>query len=420
MSNSYPGADDITRVELANGIVVLSRSNHNSPAVVVAGYLQVGSLFDPDEQLGLADFASAALLRGTKQRNFQEIYDQLETAGASLRFGGGAHTTAFNGQALAEDISLLLELLADALRNPTFPGDEIERLRDQLLADLTIQAQDTASMALRAFDQVVYAAHPYSRPEEGTPETIAAIRQEDLAAFHRRYYGPVGMTLAIVGAIEPAQAVNLATHWLGDWRNPKQPSLPALPAVTPLAGVNTKSVSIPGKAQADLIVGVAGPPRRSPDFVAANLGNSILGQFGMMGRIGEIVRERAGLAYYVQSSLSGGPGPGPWDISAGVDPQNVERTVELIRSEIRRFVNEPVSADELSDVQAQFTGSLPLSLESNHGVAAALINLERYQLGLDYYRGYRTMIEAVTRDDIFHAARRYLDPDRLGVGIAGP
>lgn len=420
MSRSYPGADDITRVELPNGIVVLSRANYNSPAVVITGYLHVGSLSDPDQQLGLADFTSASLMRGTTQRNFQKIYDLLESAGASLRFGGGTHTTAFNGQALAEDALLLLGLLADSLRNPTFPGEEIERLRDQLLADLAILAQDTASMAQRAFDQTVYAGHPYSRPEEGLPETIEAIRQKDLTVFHHENYGPTGMVLAIVGGINPDQAVELAAQVLGDWRNPRQPSPPGLPEVTPLKDISQKNVVIPGKAQADLIMGAAGPPRRSPHFVPANLGNSILGQFGMMGRVGEVVREKAGLAYYVQSSLSGGPGPGPWDISAGVDPKNVARTVELIRSEIRRFTSELVSADELADVQAQFTGSLPISLESNHGVAAALINLERYQLGLDYYRGYRAMIEAVTREDILQAARIYLDPDRLGIGLAGP
>lgn len=420
MSHSFPGMDDITRIELANGIVVLSRLNPNSPSVVINGYVHTGSLFDPDEFLGLADFTSAALLRGSARHNFQETYDLLESAGASLRFSSGTHTTAFTGQSLAEDIYILLDLLAEALRDPVFPMDEIERLRGQLLSDLAIQAQDTASMAQRAFDHIIYVGHPYSRPEEGVTETIAAIKQQDIAAFHHQTYGPAGMVLAIVGAVNPSQAVALASQLLGDWHNPGQPMVQKLPPVTPLESVQQKNVCIPGKAQADLLMGVAGPSRRSPDFVPASLGNSILGQFGMMGRVGEAVREKAGLAYYVQSSLSGGPGPGPWDIAAGVDPQNVERTIELIRSEIRRFVSEPVSREELADVQAQFTGSLPLSLESNHGVAAALVNLERYQLGLDYYRGYRAMIEAVTREDVLQAAQRYLNPDRLGIGIAGP
>jgi len=154
--------------------------------------------------------------------------------------------------------------------------------------------------------------------------------------------------------------------------------------------------------------------------LAASLGNNILGQFGLMGRIGEVVREQAGLAYYVGSSLSGGLGPGPWHVSAGVDPANIDQAIDLIRAEIARFVNEPVTTDEISDSQANYIGRLPLSLESNAGVAGALINLERYALGLDYYRRYPDLIRAITRQDVLDAARHYLHPDRLGIAVAGP
>lgn len=419
MSHSFPGSDDITRVELPNGIVVLSRANFASSSVIINGYLSTGGLLDPDDQLGLSDFTAAALLRGTVRRDFQEIFDALESAGASLRFSGGTHTTAFSGQGLAEDLNLLLGLLADALRCPVFPVDQVEQLRDQLLVGLGIRAQDTASMAQLAFDELVYRGHPYSRPEDGYPETIQAIRSQDLAAFHQKNYGPRGMIVTVVGAVDPVKAIDQVALLLGDWQNPDQPASPILPNVTPLNELTVRRVEIPGKAQADLVMGAAGPPRRAPEFVAANLGNSILGQFGLMGRIGEVVREASGLAYYVQSNLSGGLGPGPWDISAGVDPQYVDKVIDLLHAELRRFVKEPVSDTELADSQAYFIGSLPLSLESNYGVAGALINMERYQLGLDYYRQYATMIQAVTKEDIHNAARRYLDPDRLGVAIAG-
>ena len=116
----------------------------------------------------------------------------------------------------------------------------------------------------------------------------------------------------------------------------------------------------------------------------------------------------------------GGLGPGPWYISAGVDPANIERASSLIRQEIRHFTESAVSQEELSDSQANFIGRLPLSLESNGGVAAALINLERYQLGLDYYYRYEDLVRAVSPDEVLETARRYLDPDRLAVAIAGP
>jgi len=415
-----PGPDDITRVELANGIVVLARANFNSPSVVVSGYLQVGGIYDPDEKLGLADYTAAALMRGTQRRDFMEIYDALESAGASLGFDSSTHATGFSGRALSEDLALLLELLNETLREPAFPPDQLERLRAQLLTSLAIRAQDTAEMASLTFDQVVFANHPYSRPEDGYPETIQAIQRDDLLEFHRGHFGPQGMVIAVVGAVDPAKAVEKVAGALEDWQNLNQPIPPELPPVTPLQEVVEKRVTVAGKSQADVMLGASGPSRTSPDYLAAALGNSVLGQFGMMGRIGEVVRQQAGLAYYAHSSLTSGIGPGSWQVSAGVNPADIEKATELIRREIRRFVEEPVKREELADSQANFIGRLPLSLESNGGVAAALLNLERFNLGLDYYRRYSHLVRSVTAEDVLEIARRYLHPDRLALAIAGP
>jgi zinc protease len=418
--HALPGADDITRAVLPNGIVMLARPNFNSPSVVVSGYLSTGSLHEPDELLGLAGFTAEGLMRGTQRRTFQEIYDLLETAGASLGISGGTHTSGFGGKALAEDLSLLLDLLADTLRRPAFPADQVEKLRARLLTGLAIRAQDTGEMASLAFDQIVYAGHPYARPDDGYIETIQAIARADLINFHAKNFGPRGMVVAVVGAVEPLRAVEQVEAVLGDWLNPDQPDAVQLPPVSSPAEPRRQKVDIPGKYQADIVVGAAGPLRRDLEYLAAALGNNILGQFGMMGRVGEAVREKAGLAYYAYSSLSGGLGPGPWNVSAGIDPTNVDRAAELIQSEIRRFASEPVEPEELADSQSNFIGRLPLSLESNGGVAAALVNLERYDLGLDYYRQYPDLVRAVTAEQVLEAASRYLDSEQLAVAVAGP
>jgi zinc protease len=418
--HSLPGPDDITRVELPNGITVLSRAASSSQTVVISGYVRAGALSDPDEKLGLADFTAAALMRGTERRSFSEIYDALESSGASLGISAGVHTTSFHGKALGEDLDLLLQLLFEALSQPVFPPQQVERLRSQILTGLAIRAQDTGEMASLAFDRIVFAGHPYGRPQDGLPETVSRITREDLVAFHRSSFGPKGMVIAVVGAVDPGQAVEKVAAVLGSWENPDQDEPPALPPVRELNGTVEEKVTLPGKSQADIILGALGPERRSADYMAASLGNNILGQFGMMGRIGQSVREKAGLAYYASSSLAAGLGPGVWYVSAGVDPANVPRAIDLIRAEIRRFVSEKVSPEELQDSQENYIGRLPLSLESNAGVASALVNLERYQLGLDYYRNYEQMVRSVTPEDILETARRYLDPDRLAVAIAGP
>jgi len=417
--HSLPGPEDISRIILPNGITVLVRINFNSPSVVVGGYLPCGSLFDTDEKLGLADFTASGLLRGSEKRDFQKIFDDLESVGANLSFSAGGHTAGFTGRCLSEDLPLLLDLFADALRRPVFPSDQVERLRTQFLTGLAIRAQDTAEMASLTFDQIVFEGHPYARPDDGWPETIQAITRNDLIDFHHIHYGPKGLVLAIVGAIEPKAIAEQVEKVLGDWTNISEPELPALPKLNSLKRTITRKIKIPRKSQADLVIGTSGPRRKDPEFMPASLGNSVLGQFGMAGRIGEVVREKSGLAYYASSSLSAGIGPGAWDVSAGVNPRNIQKARDLICKEIDRFVEKGVTTEELTDCQSNFVGRLPLSLESNAGVVNALLNIERYELGLDYYRCYPDLVRVVTPEDVLATACKYLHPDKLAIAIAG-
>lgn len=423
MSNptiSLPGPDDITREVLSNGITILTRSNFNSPSVVVTGYFTAGALFDPEDKLGLAEFTSYGLMRGTKSRSFDQIYNELESVGASLGFSSGVHTSGFNGRSLAEDLPLLLNLLSEALTAPTFPSAEIEKLRAQLLTGLAIRAQDTSDMASMVFDEILFKGHPYSRPEDGFPETIQKIKRGDLVKFQRENYGPRGMVIAIVGAVKAEDAIKQVKRALGGWQVKGQKESPTLPELKLLKKTVSKHHRIAGKSQSDLVVGTNGPRRRDSEYMSASLGNNVLGQFGMMGRIGDVVREKSGLAYYAYSSLSAGTGPGSWEVSAGVNPQNVKKALDLIRDELKRFVQDGVTEDELTDSKANFIGRLPLSLESNGGVANALINIERHQLGLDYYRNYPRLVNEVTRDDVLNTAQKFVDVDKLAIAVAGP
>ena len=412
--------DDIYRVVLPNEIVVLARSSFNSPSISIGGYVSAGALFESDEKLGLADFVASSLMRGTQTRTFDAIYNELESVGASLGFDSGVHTTSFGGRALVEDLPLLLRLLSESLQTPTFPIDEIEKLRAQMLTGLAMRAQDTSDMAAMAFDRMLFDGHPYSRPSDGFVETIQSITRADMERFHRLYFGPKGMVISIVGAIEPKKAADVVARALGSWQVPGQVGAPALPPHKPLKRTARHHHTLAGKSQSDLVIGIVGPRRTDPEFFSASLGNSVLGQFGMMGRIGEVVREKSGLAYYASSSLNAGTGPGTWEVSAGVNPKNLKKAIDLIEKELRRFIKNGVTKEELADSQANYVGRLPLSLESNSGVASAILNIERYELGFDYYQRYENMIHAVTRADVLETARKYIDPDRLVISTAGP
>ncbi len=422
---SIPGPQDIARHKLDNGIVVLARENHSSPSVVVSGYLRVGACDEQPEQAGLAAFTANALMRGSTQRTFEQIYEELESAGASVDVSGGTHTTGFGTKSLAEDLPLALDILAGALRQPTFPPGEIEKLRGEILTDLEERAHDTGRMASLTFHELAYPPeHPYARSLAGYTKTISSLSRDDLVGFYAGGYGPQGMVIVVVGAVETADALTQIEDVFGDWkvgaRLPRSYERAPLPEVPRITEIRKRTVSIPGKTQSDIILGYPGPARAAPDFLDAVVCNTILGVFGLMGRLGENVRDKQGLAYYSLSRVDGGPGPGPWRVIAGVNPANVEQAITSICAEIRRICEQPVGEKELADNKAFITGSLPLRLETNEGVAQAILNLEHYNLGLDYLQRYAGLINAITAEQVQAVAQRWLDHEAYALAVAGP
>lgn len=417
---SIPGPNDIIRYELSNGIVVLVRENHASPSVVVSGLVRVGAADERPEQAGLAAFTAAALMRGTARRTFAQIYEELESVGASAGISGGTYNTGFAGKSLAEDLPLVLDILSDTLRHPTFPPDEIEKLRGEILTDLEERTHDTARMAALTFHELAYpAGHPYARSLSGYVETVSHITRDDLAAFYAGGYGPAGAIVAVVGAVKTDEALAQVEAAFGDWAGPTHERVP-LPDVPRIAETRERFVPIPGKTQSDIVLGYPGPARTDPAFLDAAVCNTVLGVFGMMGRLGDKVRDQQGLAYYAYSRVDGGPGPGPWRVIAGVNPTNVARAIASIRAEIARICEEPVDEQELADNKAFLTGSLPLRLETNEGVAQIIVDMERYNLGLDYLQRYADLINAITPEQVQAAAQKWLDPDAYALAIAGP
>jgi len=414
-----PGADTIRRVVLPNGIIILTKSDFNSPSVVISGYLNSGSIHDPDEKLGLSLYTSYALMRGSVFHRYRRIYNDLESVGASLGISSSIQTTSFGGKSLVEDLPLLLKILSEVARWPIFPPIQLKILLSQIITGLQIREQDTGERASLKFDEILFPNHPYGRSEEGSIETLRRIKRSDLVKFHQQFYGPSGMVITIVGAIEHEKAVDLVYQALGDWENPIWVQPPTIPEVPNRNFSYREHISIPGKFQTDIILGSYGPQRTSKEFLIASLGNNILGQFGMMGRIGEAVREKSGLAYYASTALNAWQSAGSWEITAGVNPTNIEKTIEIIQNEVSRFVSEPVSDQELADSKSNLIGLIPLSIESNAGVANAIIRMERYKLGLNYLREYPGIISDISKGQILQVSRKYLDPTKLVIISAG-
>ncbi len=416
---SYPGPEDIHRHLLPNGIVVLVYENFATQSVVIDGLVRAGALAETRQTAGLASFTSSMLMHGTEKRPFTQIYETTESIGASLGFSSGYFSTGFAAKGLVEDFRLLLDLTAQSLRHPTFPAAEFEKMRGQYLTALYMRADNTQQMVNLRFNEALYPNHPYGRSSSGYIDSISSITRDEIAAFHAAYYQPEGMILSIVGGIGVNEVLEGVMDSFGGWNHPSPKLMPAMPPAVRPAAKTRVHADLPDKSQSDILIGLPSPIRSSPDYMDASVMNTILGVFGMMGRIGKVVREEKNLAYYAYSRLQGGLGPSPMIAAAGVAPDKVDEAIEAILHEIERIQTEFVPLDELADSQAYRTGSMPVGLETNEALAGVISDIELYSLGLDYLQRFDDIINGITPERIQAAAQKYWSTEQLVIATAG-
>ncbi|MHB8992376.1 MAG: M16 family metallopeptidase, partial [Chloroflexota bacterium] len=410
----------ISRVQLDNGIVVLGSHNPNSPQVVVRASLLAGSVFDAPEKAGIARFTAPMLIRGTEARSFQALSEETDGLGMALNVDAGRMTAQLSVRCLKEDFQRGLELLAELLRRPTFPEDEVEKLRSQIITGLREQEVSARVVAERRFLEELYpAGHPYRLWPSGSQDTVNSICREELLEHYRRYYRPDTLTIAVVGDVAPTEALERIQRLLGDWRAEGMRPQLEIPPVEPPSRKITEEV-VPAKFQSEMVMGLPAISRKDPDYYALRLGNLILGELGLSGRLGAVIRDQYGLAYHVSSDLQAGVGPSPWAIRAGVNPANVDKAIDAAIQEIERWRSDLVAESEIDDGKSFLIGSLPIALETGDGIARTLLDIEFYQLGLDYLERYPKLIEAVTREAIRDAVRRWIHPEQIVTVVAGP
>jgi len=407
---------------LPNGMVVLGQAQPDDLAVSIRIRIAAGSALDPVEQSGLASFTARMLLRGAANLGSAEQLNEMsDDLGATIGPDPGRIATELRIKCLREDLPAMLDLAADVLRNPTFPDDELEKVRREILTGIAEQQANTGAVADQSLRELIYpVGHPLRKRVSGDSDAIKAITSADLKAFHRSRYGPNVVTVAAVGGFaDMAGMASEIDRRFGDWPLVQVP--PEIPAVTePGLEIRRTTVEIPGKSQADLAVGWLSLPRAHPDYYAFEIANLILGRLGLMGRLGANVRDKQGLAYYAYSTIDGGRQASLWSSRAGVDPGNVDRAIAGIVAEAERIRRELVSEEELADAKSFSTGVLPLALETNDGIAANLLAIEHFALGLDYLDRYPAIIDALTREQLLEAAQRHLDPARLAIAVAKP
>jgi zinc protease len=409
------------RVTFKNGLVLLHNRAAANPSVVVRALVRAGSSREMPGAYGIAGLTGRMLRQGTENITKSALAEELDGMGAGLSVDVGYALVVVSIKVLSGDFPRAMQILAEVLRRPTLPADELERLRGQLLTDLKEMDDNTRVVSERTWRELAYpSTHPYHRLTVGTAESVRAASRDELSAFHTAWYGPNQTTLIVVGDVGLEDTTDAVERTLGDWPGARIERVEATLPASDLPARQLREVAMVGKTQADVSIGVPTLDRTSPDYPALSFANHILGRMYFMGRFGEKVRDEQGLAYYAYSELHGSYGRGAWLMRAGVNPRNLDKALDSIDTELKRFLADGPTPAEQDDGVSSLLGSLPRQLENNEGAAAVMGEIELYDLGLEYLERYPDIVRSLTREQVIETARRWIDPAHLVTRIAGP
>ena len=410
----------VVRRVLPNGLTVIAARNRLIPAVSLAIGVNAGASADPPGAAGTAALTARVLDKGTSRYDAAAIADELDGRGASLSVGAGRQQIVVSATCLAEDLAAVLPVACEVARAPTFPEEEVATRRGELLTAIHEAADDPGAVAVDALNATLYPeGHPLGRPVRGVAAEVAPLGPADVRAFHRRAFTPSSTVAVAVGDLDAEALVEAIAAQMADWAGGPAAAVvpgPPPPVITRLLVVRP----MPDKSQADVAYGFVGLSRRDDDYYPALVMNNALGQYALGGRLGDSIRERQGMAYYVFSSLDASLTAGPLMVRAGVSGSNVQRTIDSIDQELIKVLTEGFTSAEVDDSKKYLIGSLPRQLETNAGIAGFLLSAEIFGLGMDHDVRLPKLIAAVTYDDVSRVARRLLDPPRAVVAVAGP
>jgi zinc protease len=412
----------VVREELETGAVLLLVENSSTPTVALRGSLRAGSHFEPKEKPGLARLTAEMLKRGTRRRAKLELAGALESVGADVEFDADVFAVRISARSLAGDFPALAATLAEMLREPSFPADELEKLKQQTIAAVREKQSDTGWRAYERLTQTLFdERHPfYTHAGDRLVESISSITAEDVRDFYGRFYGGRTLILSAAGGFEAGAAARVLREAFEGFGGPENAEVEVTDPEPP-ASARREVVLVRDKASVDVLLGTAAPLRRdASDYYAAMLANRALGESTLSSRLGLRVRDAEGLTYGIASRFrSPSLAAGPWYVAVSVNPGNVGRAIESATAVLHEYVEHGIRPEELEDEKSSAVGSFKVSLSTNAGLAAALWNAEFYRLGLDYVDRYPELVGRVTVEEANAAIRKYFRPERLTVVVAG-
>jgi zinc protease len=405
--------------KLPNGLQILLLRDPSSPTVTLQGNITAGTEFDSTAKAGVANLTASNLMNGTTSKSALELAKGLENRGASLGFSASREGVTIGGNALDEDLPVLIQTLGDVLQNATFPTKDFKNSRQRSITALQAELDNPSAVARRRFQQTIY---PQNHPFTNFPTlaTLKSIDRQELAQFYSQLYQPQNTKIALVGNFDPATVKQLLDKTFSNWQGlAKSQTLTYTEPQLPEKNVVIKP-TIAGKTQSVTIMGNKAINRQDPRFYAALVLNQVLGGDTLSSRLGTEIRDRLGLTYGIYSSFAAGKHQGTFLISMQTDPNNaalaVEKSIELIRD----VKNKGLSLAEVDNAKQSIASNYTVELGSADDVAGTSLSNLVYGLPENEIREFPNKIRSVTLAQVNQAAKELLHPDNFVVVTAGP
>lgn len=397
---------------LPNGLRVFVVRNTQLPRVSATLTIDRDPVLEGDKA-GMISMTGDLFMRGTTHMNKAQLDEAIDYLGANIN----ASSSAVSGFALKDNFPKLFSLMSDIALHPSFPAEELEKIRKQMISGIAQGKEDANTIASNVVSKLVYGKnHPYGEIE--TEESVKKVTAEDIRNYYTTYWKPNIAYLIFVGDITVDEARKLATDNFGGWQKGEVPAktypVPVAPAKTYIALVDRPS-SV--QSVINLVAPITLKPG-TPDVIPASVMNTLLGN-GSSGRLYKNLREKHGFTYGAYSRIGADKLVGNFTASASVRNEKTDSAVGQFLVELNRIRTESVSAEDLSLTKNEMSGSFARSLESPATIANFALNVARYHLPDDYYQNYLTKLASVDEQQVKQMADEYIQPDQLHIVIVG-
>ncbi len=405
------------KVRLQNKMTLLLMERHALPLVSFQVIVNAGPIADPAGQEGVASLTATLLRKGTATRSADQFSSELDFVGGQFNAGVTPDYANISADFMAKDLAKGLDLLADAMLNPTFPQEEVDKLVRQRLDGIK-SAKDQALAVLPIyFNAFLYGDHPYARPVNGDENSLPRVRRDAIVQFYRAHYTPGVTTLAVVGDFDSAAVQKMISEKFGAW--PSRPTVYVLmPDLPEVKGKRLLLVDKPDATQTYYVVGNIGIERTNPDRVNLQVVNTLFGgRFTSM--INSELRIKSGLTYGASSRFDQRKSRGPFLISTYTRTATTEKAMDLTLEVMKRLQEKGITQEELDSAKNYIKGQFPPTIETNGQLASQLAQLEFYGLDESEINDLYAKIDAMTLADAQRVIHQYFPLDNLTFVVIG-